>query len=365
MSKTKWTDGIKRNYKLLTSQLSSMEIERLIKSDAPGLFQFYTRDMEKPAGKRNRVVKFLALLKNIFKAFVAKLSTGRRILYLVGLIVFAYGLLSSRGIYAFGGFFILNILLAAELADKLTAEDELEVARSIQTNLMPKHSPRLARFDISFFNETAMEVGGDFYDFLQTPGNGSDVTVVIGDISGKGMAAALPMVQVHTLLHTLPHNDSLKSILCELNRKIESIFPHNLFLTMTAMRLAGDGSVRMCRAGHLPLIHYSSASQACLDLAPSGLAIGLAHTTNFDKNLDEMILQPQPGDLLLLYSDGLVETRDEKKKEFGDALLRQIICKHAGKSSGEIRDEILKNVAQFRGTVPPHDDLTLIVVKVV
>jgi sigma-B regulation protein RsbU (phosphoserine phosphatase) len=365
MSQKKWTESIKRNYKLLTRQLSSMEIERLIKSDAPSIFQFYARDMEKPAGKRNKVFRFLVLLKNLFKAFIAKFSTGRRIIYLVGLYVFAEGLLNGIGVLAFGGFLIVNVLLAAELADKLTAEDELEVARNIQLNLMPKHSPRLARFDIAFFNETAMEVGGDFYDFLQAPGNGGDAMVVIGDISGKGMAAALPMLQVHTLLHTLPRNGSLKNILCELNQKIALVFPPNLFLTMIAMRLAGDGSVRLCRAGHLPLIHYSSAKRTCLDLTPSGLAIGMAHTRNFDKNLDEMNLKPNTGDLLVLYSDGLVETRNAKKTEFGDGVLRQVVCEHAGKSSEGIRDEILKSVAQFRGTAPPHDDLTLIVVKVV
>jgi len=362
---SRWLTSLKKNFKLFTSQLSSLEIERLIKSDAPNIYQFYARDMDRPSGKKNWIIKVPIFFKNLFKAFISKMSPLRRLIYLIGALIFIEGLLSGRVLYTLGGFFIINILLAFELADKLTAKDELEVARKIQLDLMPKKAPFHARFTIVFFNETAHEVGGDFYEFLRIGDDAQSITVVIGDISGKGMAAALHMVQIHTIIHGLKNISNLKSCLTELNTRIKSLLPAKQFVTITLTELASDGCVKFCRAGHLPLIYYSPAQNDYREVTPKGIGIGLAKSPEFEKLLEEFTIQTIPGDVLVLYTDGLVETMNDQKREFGESRLKEIVIQNASSSGQEIEAAILKAVARFRGTAPPFDDLTLIVIKVV
>ena len=365
MGSPKWFKKVKRNYKIFTSELSSGEIERLIKSDAPSIFQFYTQDIEKPSDKKNRLIRGIVLLKNLFIAFLKKLTPARRVVYLIALYFFIEGLVSLRPIYLFGGFALLNILLAFELADKITAKDELEIARTIQLGLMPKNAPKHPHYDLAFFNETAREVGGDFYDFLQQDGQSDSMTVAIGDISGKGMAAALHMVQVQAIMHSFNGSFDLKDMLIEMNKKMNSILPSKIFFTITLAELANNGAIRLCRAGHLPVIHYSSKTKKCQDIVPHGIGIGLTENETFAKCLEETTIKPEPGDVMVFYSDGLTETMNKDKEEFGENLLKQLIPPVSDEPAQKIQEHILTGIANFRGLTPPHDDLTLIVMKAV
>ncbi|NIA28736.1 MAG: SpoIIE family protein phosphatase [Actinobacteria bacterium] len=363
MRTPEWLNRLKRNYQILTSDLNFAAIETLIKSDAPSMLEFYTRDAKQPARKRNRFVRTLSLLKNLFIAFVIKLTPARRIIYLVALYFFISGIFSSRLLHSLIGFLLVNILLAFELANKLTAKDELEVARSIQLDLMPKTAPHLPHFDITFFSETAREVGGDFYDFVPMNGSTHAMMVIIGDISGKGMGAALHMVQVHTIMKDLGNEGDIKERLVEFNKRLKNLFPPETFLTSTFVGIERDNSIKLCRAGHLPLIYYASRNKSCSEITPGGIGIGLADSTIFASSLQEQSLDIFPGDVLVLYSDGLSETMNKTKEEFGEERIKTIIKKTSLKTALEIKEAILKSIVEFRGLTPPHDDLTLIVMK--
>jgi len=363
MRTPEWLNRLKRNYQILASDLNFAAIETLIKSDAPSVIEFYTRDAKKPKTKRNRFVRTLSLLKNLFTAFVIKLTPARRIIYLVSLYFFVSGIFSGRLLHYFLGFLLLNILLAFELANKLTAKDELEVARSIQLDLMPKTAPHLPHFDIAFFSETAREVGGDFYDFVPMNGSAHAMMVIIGDISGKGMGAALHMVQVHTIMKNLGREGDIKELLIEFNKKLENLFPPETFLTSTFVGIENHNSIKLCRAGHMPLIYYASKDKSCSEITPAGIGIGLADSAIFASSLQEQSLEIFPGDVLLLYSDGLSETMNKAKEEFGEERIKTIIEKKNLKTAREIKEAILKSIAEFRGLTSPHDDLTLIVMK--
>ena len=131
-------------------------------------------------------------------------------------------------------FAILNLLLAFELADKLTAKSELDVARKIQSDLIPKHASKIYNYEIVSYYEPAHEVGGDYYDVIETP---ERAFLFIGDISGKGMAAALYMVRVQAILYLLLESlHSVKEIIIDLKKYFSKNLRREYFLTLTVHR---------------------------------------------------------------------------------------------------------------------------------
>jgi serine phosphatase RsbU (regulator of sigma subunit) len=356
--------NFQRFYHLYKSDLSLNEIEKLVKRDVPGLYDFYARDMEKPDKKQHRVIRYLTFTRNFFLSFLLKLTAARRLFYSVAFILFFYGLFSGLDRFMLIGFIVLNILLALEVADKLIVKDELEVARDIQMGLMPLKAPQNTQYDIACFTEPAREVGGDYYDFLQPKNNEDRTYIIVGDVKGKGMAAALYMVRVQALLHYLIDQMSApKDILIALNHNIRRIMRKDYFISLAIIRVNEKGEFNFCRAGHMPLIHYRAKTKRCEILLPEGIAVGLENNGSFDRIIEEIKLSPSPGDVFAFYTDGVVETRNESNMEYGDDALQKIICESAGKSAERIKDTILTDLAKFRGKAPSHDDITLLVIK--
>ncbi len=142
----------------------------------------------------------------------------------------------------------------------MTAKDELEVAREIQMGLMPKEAPTDLGYDIACFSEAARDVGGDYYDFIQPQQLPGTTFLVIGDVSGKGMGAALRMVQVQAILHNLSEQYTHpKEILLALNQNLRSILKVGSFFTVSMAGFNSDNVLHLCRAGHMPLIHYQKS----------------------------------------------------------------------------------------------------------
>ena len=356
-------DRIRQNYRLLTSDLSLQDIMRELKSDASSTYQYYSREADPEYQGRARKPKFFRLVKNLFLAFIKKLSPVRRIAYLVVLFLFFSGLNDDGQGKVLLSFILLNIILAAELADKLTVKDELDVARNIQIGIMPKQPPDDQRFDIAFQYESANTVGGDFYDFLLSPKRDGFIAMV-GDISGKGMEAALHMVQVHTLIHSQPYPQDLSLMLLNLNAQLRNLFPSNQFLTGNFLSFKNGSVIEFCRAGHLPLYHYSADDRICRAISPSGLGLGLADQHRLKSSLEKVDIQSKSGDVLCLCTDGAIETENNQAQEFGEMRFRDAIKQHHRKSANEITLALLKEIAQFRGGVPKKDDLTLLVIKI-
>ena len=358
-----WLKRFERNFNLLRSGLNYSEIERLIKSETPTVYEFYSREIQKPDHKGSFLIRTFVLARNLFITFIIKMAPIRRFIYILGILLFFHGLIAGMLLSVLFGFLLINLLLAFEMADKLTAKDELEIARQIQTTLIPNKAPTHPLFDIAFFMETAREVGGDFFDFL-TPADNNSVVVLVGDISGKGMAAALHMVQVNTVVQSLQKRE-LIDMLVELNGKMYPLLKPAQFVTVSLAHLLADGAVRIARAGHFPFIHYSSRTKFCTKLTPSGIGIGLSDNVTFAKTIEQITIQPEKNDILVLYSDGLVETRDRNKVEFGETALENLIKTYANLPAKGIQETILRKIITYRGVMPPHDDVTLIVIKAV
>ncbi len=357
---------LNRLYDFYTSDLSYKEIEKLVKRDLPELYNFYVKKMKEPEEMRRSPRGILRFLRSLFVAFLLQLTPVRRLVYSIALVLFVFGFMSNQSQYIWFGFILVNIILAFELSDKLIAKDELAVASEIQSSLMPKEPPKNEYFEISCYSEAAREVGGDYYDFIVHESSPDKTYIVIGDISGKGMAAALHMVQVQAILrYLIIHNDSPKDILVLLNKNLTRILKKGSFFTVSIACLNSKGTLLLSRAGHMPLIIYSKAEQKCQNIIPRGMGIGLSQNSIFETSLEEIEIQPQPGDILIFYTDGVVEAMNNYFMEYGEERFMDVITKNAGRSAKEIQDSILKNISIFTDSSPAHDDLTMIVMKAV
>ena len=352
---------LKSIYDFYTSDLSYNELQKLIRKEAPNVLNFYLDAAKKP-DNQNNLVRYFLFAKNIFLAFLFKLNPLRRLIYSIALFLFVWGFINAYWSWVFFSFITINILLAFEVAEKLTAKGELEIAKKIQEGLLPTSPPINKKLDISFFAETAREVGGDYLDFI-TNGEADKSFMFLGDISGKGMAAAIYMVQVRAIIHHLASKeDSIENILIELNKVLCNIFSKNYFFTANAA-LIKEETITFCRAGHLPTFFYQSSSKTCTRLVPSGIGLGLTSLDLFSTALKSHTLKLEPGDILTFISDGVTETMNQYNQEFGEEKLQKILMANSHKSSKEIQNSILINLNAFRGDNEPNDDISIIVIK--
>jgi phosphoserine phosphatase RsbU/P len=359
-------ERLRRLFHFYTGELNYNEFRKLVKKDVPEVYDFYVRRMKKPDRSRNKFFDFIIFARNLFIEFLNLLTPMRRIIYSLGLILFILAYLGNDWGWALWGFLLINLLVAFELADKLTAKDELEVAREIQMNMMPKNPPENKFFEISCYMETAREVGGDYYDFINSVNGEDKLFVIIGDVSGKGMSAALHMVQVQSILHNIvKDNSSPKEILSALNTNLKRVLRKGSFLTLSIAELNSAGEIMLSRAGHMPMLHFNKSSGKCSRVIPKGIGIGLSNGQFFSNSTEEVLLKPQPGDLLVLFTDGVVEAMDNYYRTFGEDKLTGLICENSDKSPKQLQDVIISSIKNFTYSSPVHDDLTLIIMKTI
>ena len=356
---------IKRIFDLYTSDLSYEEIERLVKRDAAEVYEFFASEIPKADPSHNKFVRTLIFVRSLFNAFLLKLTAGRRIFYLISLILAFIGLVNDQDGYIIIAFVIINLLLAFELADKLTSKNEFDLARKIQNELMPKAPPENANFDIAAFYESAKEVGGDYFDFIPTGQNKENTFVVIGDISGKGMAAALYMVRVQAIIHSLIKEYSTpKDIIINLKKTFSEKLLPEYFLTLVTASLNEDRSVTLCKAGHPPVFHYKKLAGEIDTIATKGIGIGFNDKGIFEKTIEEVTIKPDPGDVFLFYTDGITEAMNNFKAQYGEERLKRVLEENAELPAQALKQKILQSLYYFRGDTAQFDDITLVVVKV-
>ena len=354
----------KKIYDLYTSDLSFNEIERLIKRDASDVYEFFKNDIPKENSSRNKFVRAFIFARSLFNAFLLRMSPARRIFYLSALLIFLIGYINHINSYTILAFILLNALLAFELADKLLTKDELEVARKIQAELMPKTPPKINNYQVTAYYESVKEVGGDYYDIIESDVNKEQTFLFVGDISGKGMPAALYMVRVQAILNSIiKESTNLKSILINLKNSFGKKLLPEYFLTLAAASINADGSVDICRAGHLPVIYFNAKENSISHINPNGIGIGLRDNGIFERVLEVVNIKPEKDDILFFYTDGITEMMNENKQLFGTDRLEKIILKSALKPITEIKSDILTALNNFKGNQTQYDDLTMIVLK--
>jgi serine phosphatase RsbU (regulator of sigma subunit) len=256
--------------------------------------------------------------------------------------------------------------LIQEQGERQRLEEELRIARQIQMSLLPGDGlVSLPGIRVAALCLPAAEVGGDYYDLL--PLGESRMGVLVADVSGKGTSAALYMAELKGLVLSLSRiHSSPARLLCEANRILSANMDSRSFVTMTyAVVDTGARRMRYARAGHNPLIHFQARTLTTQVLAPAGLGLGLDPGERFEQILEEAEVALEPGDVFLLFTDGLSEAMNERAELFGEARLRRILEQGPTLGSEQMKERILTEVRRFVGDAAPHDDLTLVLLKVV
>jgi len=235
-------------------------------------------------------------------------------------------------------------------------DQELKVAQLIQQQFLPKQLPDLPTWHLAAFYRPARTVGGDFYDFVELPDG--RVLIVVGDVTDKGVPAALVMASTHALLRSnAPQLLAPGAILAAVNDLLCEDIPAHMFVTCLVMVLEPEtGRIQFANAGHnLP---YLRGADGVSELRATGMPLGLMPGMAYEESATVM----RPGDCLLLHSDGLAEAHDDKREMFGFPRLAEIVSRPV---SGErLIDICLSELEDFTGPdVDQEDDITLVTLE--
>jgi len=252
----------------------------------------------------------------------------------------------------------------SRIAERERLLKELEIARSVQMQFLPQSIPSLPQLEIAGICRPAMEVGGDYYDFVSL--GDERLSVLIGDVSGKGVSAAFYMTLTKGIIKTLARSiQSPKSLLTELNRTFYENTPKEVFISVIYGTFdMKHRTLTFARAGHNPLIVRKSAEGESGLLNPRGIAVGLETGEVFQATIEEKTIPIEPGDLIVFYTDGISEAMNKRGDEFGEERLRQTITRHAHEDAQTLLNQITAEVNAFAGDAKQHDDFTMVVVKV-
>lgn len=257
---------------------------------------------------------------------------------------------------------IENAFLYEQLAERERMKHELEIARRIQLDSLPQSTPVVQGLDISGSSRPAMEVGGDFYDYLQN-GN-KKITVVVGDVSGKGTSAALYMSKIQGILRSL-HGFDLEplALFSKANKLLCRDLEKRSFVTVLGAEFDTiKKEIIVARAGHLPLWHYRSGSRSVDKIIPRGLGLGLNDAEVFASEMEQKVVPYASGDIFLFATDGVTDANDSHK-DFGEEALPLLLIDHADKTAAQIHQIILDSVRKHVGDHSQYDDETIVLVK--
>ncbi|RPH76655.1 MAG: hypothetical protein EHM77_08945, partial [Planctomycetaceae bacterium] len=242
-------------------------------------------------------------------------------------------------------------------------DSDLQTAREIQSILLPDHNPELPGFDICGITIPARHVSGDYYDYLNiAPGL---TGVAIADVSGKGVPASLIMAMCRSVLRSFaPGNQSPASVLEKVNAQLYPDIKEDMFISMAYLILEENSSaVTLCRAGHDAPLLYTARDRAVTRLNSRGMAIGIDSGQVYGRVTADFSVNLEPGDCIVLYTDGMTEAIDAQGFEFG--LKRMIQSVQAGAPLGatDIIERLTGELRNFVGDQPQYDDVTLIAIR--
>ncbi|MBN2088345.1 PP2C family protein-serine/threonine phosphatase, partial [candidate division KSB1 bacterium] len=242
---------------------------------------------------------------------------------------------------------------------------ELDIARKAQLKMLPQRVPNNPSLDIAACSEPAREVGGDYYDFITLDSN--RLGIVIGDVSGKGMPAALYMTLTKGffLQAVSESHKSPKEMMTKINRNFYNTAESRIFITLFYGIIdLTERKMTYLRAGHTPIVFRKSIQEQARLLQPTGIAIGLEQGPLFEKTLQVETIPINAGNFFVFYTDGLTEGMNPAKEEFGEDRLLSIVQNAPSRSAQELLEHIRKEHKKFIGRQEALDDFTCVVVKI-
>ena len=340
-------------------------------TDARASYGFYMKEADSEELETHRGFKrWFRIAKTLFWSLLMKMTPARRVLLLV-----AFVMLVTSGVklrvgqnFAFDlnfeviAAFVFLLLLSLELADKVTMKRDLEIAREIQTWLVPSQPPEVAGANIAFATRPQNSVAGDYYDaFYPNPEDRERLMVVIADVAGKSVPAALLMATLQASLRTMAgENAALADLVARLNRYACEHSLNGLRFTTAVLSEYNPLSQNLTyvNAGHnAPILRRANGTLETLEAG--GLPLGIQSAAKYET----ASLELKPGDALIFFTDGVVEAFNESGEEFGNARWLSAIRDLPDWDAQQTLQFLMKRVDEFVGTTRQSDDITCLVFR--
>ncbi len=261
------------------------------------------------------------------------------------------------------GISIENFRLLKEAIQNERYKEELKIAKTVQKSLLPQKLEGDVDFDISAFSESADEVGGDYYDTLRISDH--EVGLIIADVSGKGTTAAFHMSQMKGIFHSLSQQAlEPKEFMLRANQALRYCLERGSFISATYFVVdTKEKKILYSRAGHCPVLIYREAEKKATFLSDKGAALGMVKGKDYCDFIESNMMAYNPGDVMVLYTDGITEAKNPKGDEFGLDRLKETIESVVIRSPKEIQEHLIKKLYEYTGTEEIDDDYTTMVVK--
>lgn len=261
------------------------------------------------------------------------------------------------------GISIENFRLMEEALQNERYKEELKIAKTVQKSLLPEVLEKDPDFEIAAFSESADEVGGDYYDTLRT--NDHQISMIVADVSGKGTTAAFHMSQMKGIFHSLAQ-DCIKpdEFMSKANQALVYCLERGSFISATFFILnTRNKTVHYARAGHCPLLYYSSSKSKAEYFKDKGIALGMVKNRSYSNFIEATEFRYESGDIMVLYTDGVTEAKNAKGEEFGYDRLAEVLLEVRNQAPKQIQEHLIKRLYEFSGTSNINDDYTTMIVK--
>jgi phosphoserine phosphatase RsbU/P len=365
-------------WRRVTEGLELTQLWSQFRTEARASYRLYSRDVAaRTPDDLARRGRRMHIVKEFFWAVLEKLSPARRVLLLAAMILLVlptFGGVSYQGSdheahvveldFHFWGGLLMFILLMLEIADRVVMKRDLQIAREIQTWLLPGAPPQIPGIAVAYATRPANTVAGDYYDVFPRPGKTSEenrVVFAVADVVGKSIPAAMLMATFQASLKTLSTAQvALPELVSNMNKYACSNSQGGLRFT-TAFLSEYDAARRIftyINAGHNnPILRRSAGLIERLDIG--GLPLGIQPEAKYESASVALA----PGDWLIIFTDGLVEAENANQDEYGETRLLSAISAGAAGTPAEMLNRLMAELDLFVGNTPQHDDVTCLLVK--
>ncbi|MEW6534884.1 MAG: GAF domain-containing SpoIIE family protein phosphatase [Candidatus Auribacterota bacterium] len=258
---------------------------------------------------------------------------------------------------------ISNIQLSLELAARKQLEWEIRLTEDLQALLLPKELPKIHGFDLAALSKPVRTLGGDYYDIVKL--DYERYGLIIADVSGKGVPGAITIAIFRSLFrnYAIKYQSPAK-VLIEINNWLYGEMKEDMFITaLYAILYPKENKIIWSRAGHEPILYYSNQDRAVHSFSGMGLMMGMTFGKDFDPYIEENEIEINTGDVVALYTDGVIEVQNDAGSEFGRTQLSNVLRSNTTKKSQQIIKAITNSIIKFSADEAFQDDLTLLVLK--
>jgi serine phosphatase RsbU (regulator of sigma subunit) len=370
--------GLRRFWRRITDGMALSQLWNQFHTDARTSYRLYSQEIDsRRMPGTGRLKHFFRIVRLFLWAIFEKLSPARRVILLIALILLIHNVqvvVTGKNHYvitfwqgsAFWSGILLFLLLALEIADRVVMKRDLQIAKEIQAWLLPPGPPQVPGLEIAFTTRPANTVAGDYYDVFPRPASpspGGTYLIVIADVAGKSVPAAMLMATYQASLKTLAGiSSSLIDLVGRMNNYACSNSQNGRRFTTTFIAEydpATRGLVYV-NSGHNPPI-LRRQTGAIERLSAGGIPLGILENAPYESGSTTL----HSGDWLAIYTDGVTEAENFRQEAYGEVRFMILLYANQTKTPLELMNTILTDIDHFVGNTPQHDDITLMLLKAV